>query len=494
MRLKISRLAFLFILFSFLLLPNYSESHTYRIPLIIDTDIALDDIRALSMILNSDMFDIRLIATSDGAVSPKVGLSNLRRILKYFDREDIKISAGKTLNKPAPSWRQWSEDLSWPEMPPISEDTTTVLSAAKEIVKTLKLSDEKLIYLCLGPMTNLADALQIDPVIKDKISLIVFFGSPPFDPDPDWNYKRDPLSADSVFKSGVTIYAFNIPKEKLIRFDQELHHQIKLKDTPAARLLAKLHEDPTIKKLMSEGHFYVWDEMTVIYLHQPSLFKFVPVPDSTSTIRLNDFKVDDVYQSYLKLLSYPADFHLSTRETVVLNDFPSNPFLFKEDVKPYVKKIIERHGIEEWKACLLTHELHRHLGIYSIIGAKMGIRAMEILGAPFDTIEVVSFAGNNPPLSCLNDGLQVATGATLGRGRIKILDTEPQPAAMFLYKNQRLTLRLKKEIVEKMEADIETTLKRYRGLNKEYFTHIRRLSLDYWLDLDRTKIFNELKK
>lgn len=126
--------------------------------------MALDDVRALTMILNSDMFDIRLITTSDGAVSPETGLRNLKRALKYFDREDIKIAAGKSLNKPAPFWRKWSENLNWPEIPPISEDITTVLSVA----------DEKLIYLCLGPLTNLSDALQIDPGIKEKISRVIF--------------------------------------------------------------------------------------------------------------------------------------------------------------------------------------------------------------------------------------------------------------------------------------------------------------------------------
>ena len=69
---------------------------------------------------------------------------------------------------------------------------------------------------------------------------------------------------------------------------------------------------------------------------------------------------------------------LDQREPVCLKEYPSDPSLFKEYVRPYVKKIIERHGLEEWKAVLLTNELHRHLGMWSIIGAKMGIRAREV--------------------------------------------------------------------------------------------------------------------
>jgi pyrimidine-specific ribonucleoside hydrolase len=159
-----------------------------------------------------------------------------------------------------------------------------------------------------------------------------------------------------------------------------------------------------------------------------------------------------------------------------------------------VRKIIVKHGLEEWKACLLTNELHRHLGTYSLIGAKMGIRAREILEAPFDTLEVVSSAGSSPPLSCMNDGLQVSTGASLGRGTIKIADGSPKPEAVFVRGNQKVTLKIKKEVLDKIKADIQKALKTYGGLNQEYFAHIRQLSVDYWRDLDRKEIFDEFAR
>ena len=36
-----------------------------------------------------------------------------------------------------------------------------------------------------------------------------------------------------------------------------------------------------------------------------------------------------------------------------------------------------------------------------------------------------------------------------------------------------------------------TNLKEFGGLNAEYFAHIRKLSIDYWLELDRRQIFDE---
>jgi len=62
----------------------------------------------------------------------------------------------------------------------------------------------------------------------------------------------------------------------------------------------------------------------------------------------------------------------------------AGPVTFFWPRAPYTVNIIEAHGLEEWKAVLLTNELRRHFGMCSIIGAKMGIRVREVLNAPFD--------------------------------------------------------------------------------------------------------------
>ncbi|MDL1982959.1 MAG: nucleoside hydrolase [Deltaproteobacteria bacterium] len=470
---------------------SQSGAHTHRISLLIDTDMALDDIRALTMVLNSDWVDVPLIVCSDGAVSPQTGYRNLRILLEYFEKRDTDIVAGRTLGKPAPPWRSWSENLNWPESSTITIETTKIPSATDAILKTLNGSAEQVIYLCLGPLTNLADAIRLDPTVKEKISRVIFYGTPPGALDPDWNYTRDRESADLVFKSGLNIHSLHIPQEKSLLFDQNFYDRIKTMHTRAAHIVTTLHDTPVISGLLDNNHFRVWDEMTIIYLNYPSLFKLAPEEESARVMVLADFKTDLVEQAYLKLLDYSADLHLNRRTAVVLNNFPVDPSMFKEDVRPYVKRIIERHGLEEWKACLLTNEFHRHLGIYSIVGAKMGIRAREILEAPFDELNVISITGKSPPLSCMNDGLQAATGASLGRGAIEVLEQNPKAAAIFIYGNKKLTLEIKKDVLNKIKKDINAALKTYGGLNREYFAHIRKLSIDYWLELDRKKIFDE---
>ena len=485
------------LIFLAILIPLGLEAgaHEIRIPVIVDTDVGLDDVRALSMLLNSGAVDIRLIATSDGAVSPQTGSRNLKRILKYYKRGDIKVVEGKISDKPAPPWRSWSKDIRWDGNSGGPAKEAKGASAAEEIVKVLKSTNEKILYICFGPLTNLAEALRLDPSIKNSIYRLLYFGAHPDDPLPGWNTSRDPDSALLVFDSKIQIYSMSLPRNKLVHFDARLYKKIKTIKTPTAILVAGIHEPPAVKRLLDENHFYVWDEMIVIYLNRPSLFNFIPSPDHPRVMSLKAFEIEDVHEIYLKLLGNPADFHLKPRQSVVLTNFPSEPALFRKDLRPYVTKIIKKYGFEEWKACLLTNELHRHLGMYSIIGAKMGVRAREILEAPFDVLKVISFAGKAPPLSCMNDGLQVSTGASLGRGAIEVSEKDYKPEAIFLYREIKLKLRLKPIWEANIKQDIEAALKKYGGLNPEYFAHVRKLSIRYWIDLDRQDIFDEeLKK
>jgi pyrimidine-specific ribonucleoside hydrolase len=187
-----------------------------------------------------------------------------------------------------------------------------------------------------------------------------------------------------------------------------------------------------------------------------------------------------------------ADERLKPREGVVLSRFPTEPSALREDVARVAEPILERHGAEEWKAALLTNELHRHLGIYSLVGVKMGIRARELLGASLDDLEVESHAGSRPPLSCLTDGLQVATGASLGRGTIRVEAGDPAPKAVFSKGGARLELALKEAVWRRIRSDVASAVERLGKLTPEYFGEIRSLSIRYWLALDRREIFEEV--
>ncbi|MBN1904407.1 MAG: nucleoside hydrolase [Deltaproteobacteria bacterium] len=478
--------AFLFILF----LQIQVFAHDVALPVIVDTDMALDDIRAITMLLNSEVANVPLFIVSDGVRAPEEGIKNLKALLNYFEMGEISVVKGKELGLTVPPVRRYIKSINVPGSEKISGVGAEKSPAPDAIVSVLKGMDEPVIYLCLGPLTSLSAALEIDPATVRKISRIVYYGCAPDSEDPGWNTLRDPEAARKVFSSGIKIQSISLPEKRLLPFNNALYKKAITQGTRASGLIEMVHETETIKKMLGEGHFYVWDEMTVIYFNDPSLFSFEPSQANKDVMVLRDINRKGLESAYLKALGLPGDFHLETREAVVFTGIPQDPSMFQEDVRPAVNQLINMYGIEEWKACLLTNEFHRHLGIYSIAGAKMGVRAREILEAPFDSLEVISNAGNNPPLSCMNDGLQVSTGASLGRGAIRVTEGNT-PSAQFLYKDLKLTLTLKKEVWGKIKNDIGMLVSKYGGTTPEYFKKVRELSIVYWKDLDRALIFDE---
>ncbi|MDR0825076.1 MAG: formylmethanofuran dehydrogenase subunit E family protein [Prevotella sp.] len=175
---------------------------------------------------------------------------------------------------------------------------------------------------------------------------------------------------------------------------------------------------------------------------------------------------------------------------MIFKNFPDDPNLYSEDMRHIVSKTIERHGIEEWRAGVLTNELHGHLGIYAIIGVKMGVFALESIGAEAGDVHIISFAGIEPPVSCMNDGLQVSTRATLGHGLIKSEPTDtPRSEAIFITTGKMLQIKVNDAISNMITKEIAEAVNRW-GYADEYWAYVRKLAIDYWYELDRKNIFD----
>lgn len=145
-----------------------------------------------------------------------------------------------------------------------------------------------------------------------------------------------------------------------------------------------------------------------------------------------------------------------------------------------------RYGATEWRLVRLTHKIHGHIGIYTTIGVKMGLYAREQLG---EHLSVVSYAGNTPPVSCFNDGLQIGARATLGHGLIEVADTqEPRAEACFRSGDKSLTIRLKEPYQSQIDKDIRFGFEKY-GHQPAYWKYIQTLAIKYWRGWNRKEIF-----
>ena len=87
-------------------------------------------------------------------------------------------------------------------------------------------------------------------------------------------------------------------------------------------------------------------------------------------------------------------------------------------------------------------EFHGHLCPYVVVGCRMCELALRLRGAKkYFELKIASKAGTTPPVSCMNDGLQLATGCTYGKGNIKASD-EGMPEAVFIQGARSLKIAL----------------------------------------------------
>lgn len=474
----------LVILFTLLLLQPVQSHYKARYHVIVDTDGGIDDFRAICLLLASPEIEIMAITTVDGILSPEETAKRVSSLLKHFGHEGIPVGLGKSIRGKSRIPKEtaaMASSVQWVEKrPSILSGTTS--GAAGLILEEIELEDMPVDIIALGPLTNLAAALAENPGTPDRVRKVYWYNDAKN--TKDFNFAFDKSSAMMVLGSGFSMDRIRAAGTRLEEPDKFLASM----DTITSRYAG------AIKDLYNNAPpgFAEHDMATLlagdcipIYLLYPEHFT-VTITGQQPHRRTVSIQSDpDLAPLLLEVLD-------SEREdkSIIFKSFPTDPGLFEEDVAPITREIIERHGLKEWKMVVLTNEFHEHLGIYSILGAKMGLRAREYYNVGIDELEIITYAGSTPPVSCLNDGLQASTGGTLGHGTITLGEGQVIPKARFAFKNRIIELDIREDIRQQIKNDVGYGVKTFGLESPDYWDYIRGLALGYWLELSRYDIFD----
>jgi len=460
----------------FILINLTGQSHPWKPAhyVIIDTDGGIDDMRAVSMMLASPNVRVLAVIASPGALSAENAYIKVRSMLNSFFHEGIPVGINRSRiynskNLPVALQYRWGDETGI--NPAVAPEYLKIISDVFKYEKT------KISFVCLGSLTSAAEALKKIPEFKSQVKQIVWSCNGLNDTK-GFNFSIDNNAASEVLGGIIPVKAVK-STDNFIFYDDFLITGLEKINTRYGKNVLRFMQSETAKS--HQFSLNINDELIPLYLHYPELFLTIQQGDNSEITPSDLISLKDRYLRILK------------GETVIKNqvikELPADPDFYFDDIKPFVSEIIEGYGEDEWQSGVLANELHRHLGVFAIIGVKMGIRAREYFNTGVDEFEVVSFAGSVSPLSCMNDGIQVSTGATPGHGLLTVRNDSPLPSAEFKYMNHRIKLTLKPDLANKITGELKEINFVY-GLDSDiYWELVRKNAIKYWRDFDRHEIF-----
>ncbi|HQG57072.1 MAG TPA: nucleoside hydrolase [Bacteroidales bacterium] len=442
---------------------------------IIDTDGGIDDMRAICMMLASPDVRVLAITTSAGALSAENAFIKVKSLLNSLYHEGIPIGINRNkINIKG----QFSTALEykWGDERGIDAGNTTgFIDVISDILANEK---SKVSFICMGGVNTAAESLKNIPEFRKQVKEIVWSCNGLKDTS-GFNFNIDRISSEKIINEGIPVNTV-LYNADITFYDKEFQTEIRNITSPYAK---KINE--FFQSAIGEGHkysFVISDELVPLFLHYPELFRHSSYGNNSENIMNND--INALKTGYIKILKGET-----VARNQIIKELPLDPSFYFDDIQPFASDIIEGYGVDEWYSGVIACELHRHLGVFATIGVKLGIRAREYFNTGVDEFEVVSYAGSATPLSCMNDGLQVSTGATPGHGLLTVKDDSLAPSAEFKYMNHIIRMSLKPELAKKITDELKEINFVYGLDSNIYWELVRKNTIKYWRELDRHEIF-----
>ena len=417
-----------------------------RFHVIVDTDGGNGDMRALCMMLADPEIEVIAITAVDGTLSPERTIARVKSLLHTLGHEGIPVG-GKSTDE-----------------------------AAEMILHETEMEEMPVDIVALGPLDNVTEAIGRLPGSSEKIRTIYWaFGDTRY----GW------ITPETVLGHPfIRMYFVRTEEELWLDIDAFQEGLEKIGSRYADAVAAQQLQAPSTGA-DREASFRLLEEVAPMYMLHPEHFELQPMNDEGHYREARLRSDSSVVPEILRILDGEQE-----DKSIVFKHFPTDTSLFEPDVAALAPDILKRHGEKEWKIVVITNEFHEHLGIYSIVGAKMGLRAREYFNVGIDELTILSYAGLSPPLSCMNDGLQASTGATLGHGTIKVSPDVLFPAAEFRFKDRQLKLSVKEEVRNEIREHVKYGVDTFGFETPAYWEYIRSLALKYWLDFSRFELFD----
>jgi inosine-uridine nucleoside N-ribohydrolase len=250
---------------------------------IIDTDPGVDDAFALLLAMRSPELQIEGITAVAGNVPLELTLPNALRMVEIAGRAEIPVAAGAKAplvrRLVTAAYAHGENGLGGavfpePKMKPVSEP------AAELIRATIRKHPGELTLITVGPLTNVATALNMDSELATLVRGLVMMGGSlsggNITPAAEFNVYVDPEAARIVFQSGIPITMVGLDVTRKTSLNDEHVRVLESAQNPVSQAAANIARH-AIDHNRERGFLVgpnMHDSLAVAALLDPSLLKW----------------------------------------------------------------------------------------------------------------------------------------------------------------------------------------------------------------------------
>lgn len=255
-----------------------------RIPVLFDTDMAVDDWAALLFLARHPAIDLRAVTiAASGETHCGPGVSNALALLEIVDpHSTIPVSCGDAYPLdgyfvfPLP-WQQDADTLSGVAITP-AQNAPDRRHAVTLLHDELEAAPAPVTVLATGPLTNIAQWLERYPDDPAGVERLVIMGGtmdapgniivPGFTDDhpntrAEWNLYVDPVATDRVLRSRLPLELVGLDVTNQVRVTREFAAAFKERvDNPAARFWDRVLD--ANDWFIDSGEYYFWDLLAAL--------------------------------------------------------------------------------------------------------------------------------------------------------------------------------------------------------------------------------------
>lgn len=259
-------------------------------PVIFDTDMAHEDMFSALFLLSHPNVVVRAITvTGTGEAHCGPGVENAVGLVAVSGHENISVACGRETPLagdhvfPA-EWRQDADEAYGNTIPKGSMPSE--LSAPDLIIEIVHDSEEPITIVAVGPLTNVAEALQKAPEISANIAEIYIMGGAVEvegnvgnsgvgidNKYAEWNIYIDPAAANIVLRSGIPIVLVPLDATNDVPITRRFYNALGSHlNSPAANVVYDILTANL--DFVDSGGFQFWDSLTAAIFTDESIATF----------------------------------------------------------------------------------------------------------------------------------------------------------------------------------------------------------------------------